>query len=250
MEKKKVQCPDGHHYDANKFDKCPTCNPDLIRGNPQSSSSGIKPSISGTSQGGQAAPNRVTKSGLLNKTSSIFSSQNNEPIYVEPDEEPYTAEPPAPVIYQQPSLKDEIDKVVNHGDTVEVRTVAVWNAPAGNEPVVGWLVCIKGEYIGMSFNIKAGNNSIGRAGDMDIHLALEMKVSRNKHCIITFEPENQECYLQQGESSGLTYLNGNVVMTPQKMADRDIIKIGDAEFIFVPFCIDGFRWETYFEQEM
>lgn len=125
------------------------------------------------------------------------------------------------------------------------KTVAVWDAPSGADPVVGWLVCVKGEYFGQSFNLKTGNNSVGRAMNMDIPLAQEPSVSRNKHCVITFEPQNQVFYIQQGESSGLTYLNGNIVMTPTQMNAQDKIKLGTAEFILIPFCMDGFRWEDY-----
>jgi len=83
---------------------------------------------------------------------------------------------------------------------------------------------------------------------MDIHLAEEESVSRHKHCVITFEPDNQEFFIQQGESSGLTYLNGEMVMLPVKMKQKDTIKIGKAEFLLIPLCIDGFRWEEYIHE--
>ena len=121
----------------------------------------------------------------------------------------------------------------------------MWDAPAGAEPVVGWLVCVKGEYFGQSFALKAGNNGVGRAMNMDVPLAQEPTVSRNKYCIITFEPQSQVFYIQQGESSGLTYLNDEMVMSPHKMAARDRIRLGKAEFILIPLCTDGFRWEEY-----
>ncbi|HIW73532.1 MAG TPA: FHA domain-containing protein [Firmicutes bacterium] len=108
-----------------------------------------------------------------------------------------------------------------------------------------WLVCVKGEYFGQSFALKAGNNGVGRAMNMDVPLAQEPTVSRNKHCIITFEPQSQVFYIQQGESSGLTYLNDEMVMSPHKMAARDRIRLGKAEFILIPLCTDGFRWEEY-----
>ncbi|MCL2662968.1 MAG: FHA domain-containing protein [Oscillospiraceae bacterium] len=350
----KVQCPEGHFYNANKFEECPVCNPDTISsqqtGGVQAVNKAETPAavITPVTQGPPKEQEKVvTSAGKHKSTFSLFSSRNKQekdvspnndtnaisqsipaqpeakqpepvrpeakqsipvqpepepmqvvveipkqpepvrpepmqhatapPVY-EPSVPPVSAPPvpappapvppmpelpkpvaapeppvivrvppeqPKPVAVPAPSLQEAVNNVVNHTDTEDVKTMAMWSAPTGNEPVVGWLVSIKGEYIGQSFNLKAGNNTIGRSMEMDIALAQEMKVSRNRHCIITYEPDNQEFYLQQGDSSGLTYLNKKMVMTPQIMEAGDLMKIGDAEFIFVPFCVDGFSWEAY-----
>ncbi len=167
--------------------------------------------------------------------------------------DPEAAEP-APVPPQMPSqappspLQAAVNAAASYAGGQDVKTMAVWDAPAGAEPVVGWLVCIQGEYFGQSFPLKTGNNGVGRAMHMDIPLAQEPTVSRNKHCVITFEPQNQEFYIQQGESSGLTYLNDEMVLSPVRMAARDRIRLGKAEFILVPLCTDGFRWEDFMDR--
>jgi hypothetical protein len=169
-----------------------------------------------------------------------------EPVFV-PEQVPEAVLQPEPQpIQPEPSpLQTAVNAVVSHSDAEDVKTVAMWNAPAGTEPVVGWLVCVKGEYFGQSFGLKTGNNAVGRAMNMDVPLAQEPSVSRNKHCIITFEPQHQVFYIQQGESSGLTYLNGEMVLLPTKMQEQDRIKLGAVEFLLIPFCADGFRWEEY-----
>jgi len=215
----KVQCPEGHFYNANKFEECPICNPDAI----------LSPK------------NEALLPPELPKTEALLSPELPETATIPPPDPPKTETLP------NQSLQEELNEVDDHTDTDDLKTMAVWTTPGGNEPVVGWLVCVKGEYIGRGFNIKAGNNFIGRSVEMDIRLDQEMKVARNKHCIISYEPENQEFFLQQGDSRSLTYLNGEVVMTPKKMEARDIMKIGDAEFIFVPLCVDGFSWETFLQ---
>ena len=170
------------------------------------------------------------------------------PVQIPADPE---AAEPAPVPPQMPSqappspLQAAVNAAASYAGGQDVKTMAVWDAPAGAEPVVGWLVCIQGEYFGQSFPLKTGNNGVGRAMHMDIPLAQEPTVSRNKHCVITFEPQNQEFYIQQGESSGLTYLNDEMVLSPVRMAARDRIRLGKAEFILVPLCTDGFRWEDF-----
>ena len=165
-------------------------------------------------------------------------------------------------ITKNPHITDKTDSVINTGVSAEfsvavisasqpiaqsgstdMKTVAMWNAPTGSEPVVGWLVCIKGTYMGQSFILKTGNNNIGRSMDMDVPLAQENTVSRNRHCIITFEPEKQEFFIQPGESSGLTYLNGELALTIVKLSMRDKIKLGNCEFVFFPLCDGKFNWK-------
>ena len=128
--------------------------------------------------------------------------------------------------------------------TDDQKTVAVWDAPSGTEPVVGWIICVKGSYFGQSFVLKTGNNSVGRSMDMDIPLAQENTISRNRHCTITFEPEKQEFFIQPGESTGLIYLNGEVVMTVTRLIERDAVRIGNCEFVFYPLCGDKFNWKN------
>ena len=129
-------------------------------------------------------------------------------------------------------------------DSTDQKTVAVWETPSGLEPVVGWIVCVKGSYFGQSFTLKTGNNSVGRSMDMNIPLAQENTISRNRHCIITFEPEKQEFFIQPGESTGLSYLNGEVVMSFTRLSERDTISIGSCEFVFYPLCCDNFNWKN------
>jgi len=127
----------------------------------------------------------------------------------------------------------------------DMKTVAMWNAPNGTEPVVGWLVCVKGIYFGQSFSLKTGNNSVGRSMEMDVPLAQVSTISRIRHCIITYEPEKKEFFVQPGESSGLTYLNGNLVLSFTRINARDTIKLGSCEFVFYPLCGERFDWKNY-----
>lgn len=144
-----------------------------------------------------------------------------------------------------PPPKVEVKPVSNKIDNDESKTYAVWEdeEAIGMSPVCGWLVCINGVHKGKSFEVKSGNNNIGRGSDMDISLAGEPTVSRKRHSVITYDSEGRTFYLQQGESSGTTYLNNKIVLTPAELTTKDKIKIGKAEFIFVEFCDDDFNWE-------
>lgn len=116
-------------------------------------------------------------------------------------------------------------------------------APA--EPVVGWLVCVKGRHFGSCFSIYAGLNSIGRNVENRIVIADDNSVSRIKHASIVYEPKKRNFYLQPGESSGLTYLNGDYITESHKLSPRDTVELGDSHFLFVPLCGEDFSWEEY-----
>lgn len=127
----------------------------------------------------------------------------------------------------------------------DTKTVAFYDFSNDTNPVVGWLVCVKGEYIGESFKIVSGRNNIGRSLTNDIALAKEKTVSRERHASIVFEPTRKQFFIQPGESSGLTYLNDELIMNYKPISDRDKIDIGAAKFMFVQLCSDDFSWDDY-----
>ena len=142
-------------------------------------------------------------------------------------------------------LQQAVAAVASHRASEDAKTVAFYDFGSDESPVVGWLVCVRGEYKGQGFDIISGQNYIGRAQNMNIALAREATVSRNRHARIIFDPAKQAFHIQQGESSGLTYLNGELVMEASELCAYDRVKLGNAEFVFVPFCCDRFSWEDY-----
>ena len=114
-----------------------------------------------------------------------------------------------------------------------------------SEPMVGWLVCIKGPHFGEAFNIYVGNNSIGRLSSNKIVIARDSHVSREKHAVITYEPKKREFLISPGASSGLTYLNDENIMTSAKLKAKDKIELGECVFLLIPLCGEDFSWEDY-----
>lgn len=155
--------------------------------------------------------------------------------------------PPVPPTPQPPVQPQAVvQPQINRADYDSAKTVGVY-ADANTEPVVGWLICVKGESLGESFNLKAGKNSIGRGAGMDVMLAQERSVSRDKHAIITYEPKKRVFLIQPGESSGLVYLNDELLMSYAQLSAYDTIQLGEAIFKFLPFCGESFVWEDYLE---
>ena len=115
--------------------------------------------------------------------------------------------------------------------------------PSGVEPVVGWLVCIEGPDKGRDFRVHSEKNFIGRTPAMDICIMNDDAVSREKHATITFEPKKQTFWLVPGESSGLVYLNGEVVHVPTPLKARDVVELGKSKLLLIPFVTEFHRWE-------
>ena len=112
------------------------------------------------------------------------------------------------------------------------------------EPVVGWLVCMAGPNIGRDYRICAGSNSIGRGASNRIHVTGDDSISRDKHAMVIYEPTHRSFFLKPGDSSGLTYLNGEYIAESVSLSSGDMIGLGQSQFMFVPLCWEKFGWET------
>ncbi len=112
------------------------------------------------------------------------------------------------------------------------------------EPVVGWLVAIKGGHQGQDFKLKTGRNFIGRSMDMDVVLSDDASISRDKHAIILYEPKSNIFLVQPGDAKELFYLNEKVVLSATEIQAYDILSLGETQLLFVPCCSDKFNWDS------
>ena len=126
----------------------------------------------------------------------------------------------------------------------EGHTVAVVKRKTGIDPVVGWLVCVKGPDRGRDYRIRSEKNSVGRADSMDICITGDDTISRNDHAFVVYDPKKNTFRIQAGLSRGLVYLNGEEVVASQTMNAYDRIEIGQSTLVFVPFCGENFLWEA------
>jgi hypothetical protein len=181
---------------------------------------------------GAAQPTPSERTSLLDEVRKISSTEEGSTLsYFSAMSGPASAPPPekaAPSTAEPP---------------------AVSHPAISSEPVVGWLVCVSGVYIGNSFHIYAGKNTIGRGSDNRLVLAEDCGISRSKHAIIVYEPKKRNFFLQPGDSKGLTYLNDDYVDQTVKLKPRDLIEIGSTKLLFVPLCDDSFSWEDYLNKE-
>ena len=167
------------------------------------------------------------------------------PASTDTDKKSESNSSPAPA---SPSLEAAVKSAVSGNDG---KTIGFFSMGSSNEttndvdPVVGWLVCVKGKHFGESFPIAAGRNSVGRGTSNKIVICDDNSVSREKHTWITYDPKHRVFFIQPGESSGLSYLNGETVMETKKMAAKDKIEIGDGMYLLIPLCDESFSWEEF-----
>ncbi|MBP3634464.1 MAG: FHA domain-containing protein [Oscillospiraceae bacterium] len=200
-----LRCANGHYFDADKYAECPHCS-QMMRHD-------------------------------LTQTEAIEIEQ--------PGKDSVTTTPP-PEFPPQPPVSP-VDPGDDFGpgkfDSDADVTVGYYSNLIGNEPVVGFLVCTKGEYFGDSFSLKSGRNFIGRARNMDVILDLDPAVSRERHAIVVYEPRARVFIAQAGDSHGMFYVNDKVVLTNEPLKAYDKLSIGNTELMFIPCCGPEFSWD-------
>lgn len=114
-------------------------------------------------------------------------------------------------------------------------------------PVVGWIVAIKGPHFGEALSVYAGRNDVGRNADSKVPVTKDMKVSREKHGWIIYEPKGRKFFVAPGDSSGIAYLNDEAIFDTRELNAYDMLEFGDSRFVFVPLCGERFSWEDYID---
>ncbi|MBG03895.1 MAG: hypothetical protein CMM59_07440 [Rhodospirillaceae bacterium] len=139
-----------------------------------------------------------------------------------------------------------------HGDeTVVLRTSTLQEPASGSSAaqntvstdVAGWLCVISEAMQGASYSVTSGRNTVGRAETNDLSIENDdAMISRETHMSIVADPKSQKFYLVPGETKNLTYLNGEPLLAPGEISDRDKIQIGVTEFIFVQYYGNYTDW--------
>jgi hypothetical protein len=150
---------------------------------------------------------------------------------------PISDEHTRPAGFQTPSVSSKVD------DDAVTRAVQLVQDSARIDPVVGWLIAIGGPEKGKDYRIRSENNTVGRGKDMYICISGDESISRERHTVITFDPQRNAFHLSPGEGRGLVYLNGEALLSHKQLAAYDEILLGKTKLMFVPFCGDKFKWE-------
>lgn len=113
------------------------------------------------------------------------------------------------------------------------------------DPVVGWLVVVKGPGRGQAVRIGSEWNSIGRDPDQRICLNFgDNHISRRNHARLNYEPLARKFAITVGDGINSTYVRGENLLGPTEIKAGDRIRMGDTELMFVPLCGESFDWNT------
>jgi hypothetical protein len=121
-------------------------------------------------------------------------------------------------------------------------TVGLFKKKMGIDPVVGWLVCVKGPDKGRDFRIRSERNFIGRDTRSDICIPGDESISREKHAVISYNPKKNSFKIAPGESRSMVYLNDEDVDAATEIQAYDRVSLGETDLLFVPFCGDRYQW--------
>jgi len=213
-----VKCQNGHFYDESRFDSCPHC-------------------VSGPGVGENVTvPMINTGSDVV--TAAITGAASHSEV-TEAHSNPSLME----------AVKSAIGGSASQAAGNDEKTVGFYSRSIGVEPVVGWLVCVKGGHFGEDFRLKSGRNFVGRANEMDVVISKDTAVSREKHSVVVYEPKGRKFIVMPGESKELCYLNGSVVLTPAELKQGDMLTVGESNLMFIPCCGPEFTWDEDIKEE-
>ncbi|MBP5174039.1 MAG: FHA domain-containing protein [Clostridia bacterium] len=133
---------------------------------------------------------------------------------------------------------------VRREQAAQTEWIAYGRLLTGRRPVAGWLVGIDGPCFGRSFEILQGRNSVGRGRINDIVISDDKRVSRERHMTVVYDPEGHGYYIEPGDSSGLVYCNGRIILAPTAVEGSDLIEIGGGKYMIQPLCGDCFSWHA------
>ncbi len=116
--------------------------------------------------------------------------------------------------------------------------------PASDDPVVGWLVVVKGPGRGSAVRLGYGWNSIGRDASQRARIDFgDAQISRLNHAKLLYDPRGRKFTLGLGESTNPIYVRGSVVLGPTELANGDRVQLGDTELMLVALCGESFDWQ-------
>lgn len=137
---------------------------------------------------------------------------------------------------------DDRDRARENPNEFMGSSIGLMESTIDRSPVAGWLVCVKGPERGRDYRIRAGKNSIGRSWKRDISITKDQALTPTDCAYIVYSEKDGSFCLLPGEGEG-PGLNGAPVTGEALLEENDRICFGESEFVFVPYCRPGRRWE-------
>lgn len=202
----------------------------------------------------RARPTQLTRSTTRLHTPAPETSGDSEHVVPGPTQMP--TEPVTPIAVPRPASA----RSGGRSGRVKTRILGFsgsdnqdpdpFSKEAGTRPEkdasfpVGWLVVIDGPGRGTATSLYDGVSQIGRGKTQAVQLNFgDNSISRENHAAIAFDSEQGEFFIGHGGKANLVRLNNQPVLSTQKIASHDTIRIGETTLLFIGLCGPDFSWQ-------
>jgi hypothetical protein len=118
------------------------------------------------------------------------------------------------------------------------------------DPIVGWLVVVRGPGLGQSVNLGSGMNTVGR--DPSERTALKFGdnlISGKDHLRIIYDDANRAFFVAPGSGRNISRMNGQIVANTAPMENYALLELSKQTHVrFVAFCNEAFDWSDVVDQ--
>jgi len=152
---------------------------------------------------------------------------------------------PTKIIKRQPSTGGATDNSETHIIRPGAKPTQAASTPNVDvQPVVGWLVILRGPGQGSHRAIFNGNNSVGRDVTQRIPINFgDSAISAEEQAYIQYDFESREFYLVPNMAkSNIVSVNSTKLVSPVQLSYADTIEMGQTVMRFVPLCGPDFDW--------
>lgn len=117
------------------------------------------------------------------------------------------------------------------------------------DPVVGWLVVVGGAGLGAFRPIYEGNNAIGRSRSQRIPLDFgDETISSEEQAYIRYDSVDRSfLFVPNLSKTNIVAVNDKKPTGAVKLDMMDVIRMGQTQLAFVPFCGEAFDWSELSE---
>ena len=223
-----VQCSKGHWYDPSISSTCPVCAAEAA-----AAAGGFNGAVDET--GATEPVGKATQD--YGSTEPVGGGFGGGTQGVDWDSETAAVDPPiGPDDFNGAGGGMGVE---DYGATMP----ASMNGIPGFAPVTGWLACIDGPAKGTDYRIHTDYNFIGRDPNMDICIAGDSRISRDRHAVIVYDPQERMFFFGPQNAKSVVRLNNRPVIGQAELKSHDILTIGSTRLLFVPLCDERFNWD-------
>ena len=258
---KKVCCPNGHYFDADKFSACPICHPSTGEERHHILDTNLPEiQIAGADANDFMRKKKTCPNGHIydeNRFPScpICCPAPNPQSLPEPlsaNLQPMDATTPLELdtsssdgLAEQAYMNSDKTGKQQASSEAHVLPSRSQNATNPDSDIfpVGWLIGYKGVYRGTLFSCHTGRNTIGNSYAADIALTRDPTIEDDVQALVIFDPRQNQFFLQAGTGKGLVYHNDSLVFSHDTLEAYDHIQVGNTELVFIPLCGPHFSWE-------